>query len=120
MTQFGGPDHVGNIFSVGIDGSDYQDLHDFNYTDWAYPQGDLTLSGGTLFGMTSGGGGASNAGTIVALVIPEPGTLCLRGLPLRFCQQRTAGGGGGPGGKSDGRPDLQHTLGRGTSDRATL
>lgn len=82
MTQFGGPDHVGNIFSVGIDGSDYPDLHDFNYTDGAYPQGDLTLSGGTLFGMTSGGGGASNAGTIVALVIPEPGTLALAGFAV--------------------------------------
>ena len=53
MTSAGGVDSVGNIFSVGIDGSGYQDLYDFTGgTDGANPDGDLLASGGTLFGMT--------------------------------------------------------------------
>ena len=42
------------------------------------PLGDLTLSGGSLFGMTSHGG-AFGYGTVFALVVPEPGTLALVG-----------------------------------------
>lgn len=64
MTLDGGVDGYrwGNIFSFGIDGSNYQDLYDFTGgTDGAYPHGDLTLSGGTLFGMTSEGGIAPGA-----------------------------------------------------------
>jgi hypothetical protein len=78
MTQSGGVDEDGNIFSVGIDGSGYQDLYSFtDGTDGALPRGDLTLSGGTLFGMALYG--ANGDGTVFALVIPEPGTLALVG-----------------------------------------
>ncbi len=75
----------GNIFSVGIDGSNYQNLYSFSGgTDGAYPSGDLTLSGGTLFGMAAYGGsspGYSGYGTVFALALPtpEPGTLALVG-----------------------------------------
>ena len=87
MTAYGGADGWGNIFSVGIDGSDYQDLYDFTGgTDGGLPYGDLTLSGGTLFGMTAEGGvisGPFSYGTVFALVLPtptpEPGTLALVG-----------------------------------------
>ena len=42
---------------MGIDGSDFQDYHDFTGgADGGYPYGDLTLSAGTLFGMTNEGG----------------------------------------------------------------
>jgi hypothetical protein len=83
----GVPSSWGNIFSVGIDGSDYVDLHNFTGgTSGCWPDGDLTLSGGTLFGMTSGYNtqyGAINDGTIFALTlpapVPEPGTLALVG-----------------------------------------
>ena len=67
MTQNGGADAAGNIFSVGIDGSDYRNLYSFTGgSDGGKPTGDLTLSGGTLFGMTSVGG-ANNDGTLFAL-----------------------------------------------------
>jgi autotransporter-associated beta strand protein/uncharacterized repeat protein (TIGR03803 family) len=73
---------AGNIFSVGIDGSGFDDLHNFTGgVDGATP-GDLTLSGGTLFGMTLSGG--RGVGVIFALTLPtpEPGTLALVGAML--------------------------------------
>jgi uncharacterized repeat protein (TIGR03803 family) len=84
MTQDGGSHSEGNTFSVGIDGSGFVDLYDFTGgTDGANPAGELTLSGGTLFGMTSAGG-ANAVGTIFALTLPaptpEPGTLALVGV----------------------------------------
>ncbi len=80
-TRYGGADGEGNIFSVGIDGSGYQDLYSFTgYNDGSEPLGNLTLSGGTLFGMTPYGG-ANGDGTVFALALPastpEPGTLVL-------------------------------------------
>ena len=74
----------GNIFSVGIDGSGYQNLYSFSGgNDGGFPQGDLTLSGGTLFGMTSrdgiNGDGTLFAFTLQATPVPEPGTLALVG-----------------------------------------
>ncbi len=82
MTRFGGGDVAGNIFSIGSDGSDYQNLYSFtpSGTGGSFPTGDLTPSGGTLFGMTAYGG-ASSDGTLFALTLPtptpEPGTLAL-------------------------------------------
>jgi uncharacterized repeat protein (TIGR03803 family) len=81
MTFQGGRYADGNIFSVGIDGSSYYDLYDFTRgSDGAFPEGDLTLSGGTLFGIASEGG-IDNNGTVFALAlpVPEPGTLALAG-----------------------------------------
>ena len=52
MTSDGGVYSSGNIFGVGIDGFGYRDLYDFTGGgDGGDPQGDLTLSGGTLFGI---------------------------------------------------------------------
>jgi uncharacterized repeat protein (TIGR03803 family) len=89
MTQQGGIHGDGNIFSVGVDGSNYQDLYDFTRgNDGAYPYGDVTLSGGTLFGMTAGGGIHDGLeplgyGVVFAFTLPvptpEPGTLGLVG-----------------------------------------
>ena len=81
MTPDGGADGAGNIFSVGVDGSSYQNLYSFtDGADGAYPLGNLTLSAGTLFGMTYEGG-ASDDGTVFAFTLPaptpEPGTLAL-------------------------------------------
>ena len=74
VTYQGGAYGYGNIFSVGIDGSGYQNLYSFTGgTDGAYPEGDLTLSGGTLFGTTSVGGiaqGYDGQGTVFALGLP--------------------------------------------------
>ena len=92
------------ISSSGIDGSDYEDLYNFHGgTDGGLPQGDLTLSGGTLFGM-AGWGGANGDGTAFAFALPmptpEPGTLAVRCAPPRLRLQRIAGGERGRGGKS--------------------
>ena len=53
----------GTIFSIHADGSDFQNLLSFNDTNGAYPIGDLTLSGSSLYGMTIGGG-ANNDGVV--------------------------------------------------------
>jgi uncharacterized repeat protein (TIGR03803 family) len=83
VTVSGGANADGNIFSVGIDGTGYRDLYDFTGgTDGGFPVADLTLSGGTLFGMTNRGG-TNGDGTVFALALPaptpEPGTLALLG-----------------------------------------
>jgi uncharacterized repeat protein (TIGR03803 family) len=95
-TKDGGVYLAGNVFSVGIDGSDYQNLYSFTgANDGAQPVGDLTLSGGTLYGTTLYGGASPvpyGYGTIFALTLPtpEPGTLALIGagaaavLPYRW------------------------------------
>jgi hypothetical protein len=85
LTAMGGTHGLGNILSVGIDGSDYQDLYDFSGgTSGAYPWGSLTLSGGTLFGLTSDQEIANSNGTIFAYTLPtltpEPCTLALAGV----------------------------------------
>jgi hypothetical protein len=81
MTRYGGTIGDGNIFSMGVDGSGYQDLYNFGYLTGGYqPYGDLTLSGGTLFGMAYYGG-SGGVGTVFALTLPtpEPGSLALAG-----------------------------------------
>ena len=60
MTAAGGTGGRGNIFSVGTDGTSYQNLVSFTgiggIASGSGPYGSLTLSGTTLFGMTSKGG----------------------------------------------------------------
>ena len=60
MTALGGTLGYGNIFSVGTNGTDYQNLVSFTGTggtaSGSGPNGSLTLSGTTLYGMTEGGG----------------------------------------------------------------
>ncbi len=91
MTNNGGADGYGNIFSVGLDGSDYQNLYSFTGgSDGAYPQASLTLGGGTLFGMTTSGGngtGFYGDGTIFALALP-PSAL----VPPVFTWSQSGGG----------------------------
>ena len=96
MTAEGRSAGAGNIFRAGIDGSGYQELYDF--TGGGDPLGDLTLSGGTLFGITGAGGDANGDGTVFVLAVPaapapEPRTLA----PRRLRVFRIAGGGGGFG-----------------------
>ncbi len=57
MTTQGGTAGAGNIFSIPVTGGTPINLYSFTgLTDGAFPEGDLTLSGSTLYGMTSGGG----------------------------------------------------------------
>ena len=64
-----GANNPGIVFQIGTAGSDYGLLHVFTHsqTDGANPTGSLTLSGTTLFGTTSGGGGPTNEGTVFTL-----------------------------------------------------
>lgn len=55
---FGGTKQVGIVFSMNTDGSNFKILHNFaGETDGAVPNGDLVLSGSTLYGTTAYGGG---------------------------------------------------------------
>ena len=58
MTIGGGTGSVGVIFKMDTDGSDYTNLHNFagGNADGRTPCGNLTLSGGVLYGMTFQGG----------------------------------------------------------------
>ncbi len=82
MTAQGGTDNNGTIFSMNIDGTDFQTLLRFDGANGANPHGDLTLSGSTLYGMTSEGGDYGY-GTVFRLdltTIPEPTTITLLGM----------------------------------------
>jgi len=65
MTGTGGNDNRGVIFKIDTDGSNYTNLHKFGGEpdDGRGPQGSLTLSGSTLYGMTLYGG-SNNCGVI--------------------------------------------------------
>jgi uncharacterized repeat protein (TIGR03803 family) len=84
MTNDGGADGEGMIFSYNLNTEVYTDLHDFgSVTD----DGDVIAGGGlllvnnTLYGMTEQGG-IYDGGVIFALTVPvpEPSSLCLLGL----------------------------------------
>jgi uncharacterized repeat protein (TIGR03803 family) len=78
-TQVGGSSPTsGTIYSLNLDGTGYQVVHNFlgGFIDGSQPRADLTLVGNTLFGTTLGGGSTGN-GTVFALAVPEPATWCL-------------------------------------------
>jgi uncharacterized repeat protein (TIGR03803 family) len=56
--QDGGSAAAGNgtVFAVNTDGTGFTNLHNFNYSDGAFPDASLILSGNTLYGTASGGG----------------------------------------------------------------
>jgi uncharacterized repeat protein (TIGR03803 family) len=70
----GGANGSGTVFAINTDGSGFTNLHDFmatdentgTNTDGAYPAAGLILSGNTLYGTASGGGGWDN-GTVFAV-----------------------------------------------------
>jgi uncharacterized repeat protein (TIGR03803 family) len=66
MTGSGGSSGDGNIFSIGIDGSGYQNLLSFSGTNGNNPVGSLTLSGTTLYGTTQDGG-SSGLGNVFSI-----------------------------------------------------
>lgn len=56
MTEYGGINDSGCIFSIDTNGSNYKKLLDFNGTNGKWPTANLTLSGRTLYGMANAGG----------------------------------------------------------------
>jgi uncharacterized repeat protein (TIGR03803 family) len=64
MTYYGGEfSNRGTVFKINSDGTRFTVLHSFSWPDGQYPNGDLTLSGSTLYGMTLIGGSGA-AGTV--------------------------------------------------------
>ncbi len=59
----------GTVFAISTYGLGYTNLHVFNFTDGEQPMGGVMLSGSTLYGTTSDGGGANNGhgGTVFAI-----------------------------------------------------
>ncbi len=77
-TYSGGTNGYGTVYKINTDGSGYAELKGFSgYPDGATPYGGLVLSGGTLFGTTSGGG-TNNAGTIFKINTNGSGYAILR------------------------------------------
>ena len=76
MTLYGGASNTGVLFQVQTDGSGYTNLHSFvgGAGDGAYPEGSLTLSGTTLYGMAAYGG-SNNRGVAFALSLMAPAQL---------------------------------------------
>ena len=67
----GGSSGAGTIFSINVNGTDFTNLHTFNYSDGATPSA-LILSANSLYGTTSGGG-SSGFGTIFKINIDGSG-----------------------------------------------
>jgi uncharacterized repeat protein (TIGR03803 family) len=70
MTEAGGANGDGTVFTIGTNGAGFGVIHQFGssiVTDGANPFGSLTVSGTTLFGLTPAGGSAANAGTVFSL-----------------------------------------------------
>lgn len=65
MTQYGGSSDGGTVFKMNTNGTGFSLLHSFagGTNDGNQPRDALTLSGSTLYGMTSGGG-SSDKGTV--------------------------------------------------------
>ena len=64
--------NTGTIFSINTDGSGFQSLLSFSVssTGGTGPLGNLTLGGGTLYGMTNYGGAYNYYGTAFSLTLP--------------------------------------------------
>ena len=70
-----GTTSLGNtIFGINPDGSSFETVHAFG--DQMYPVTRLLTVGSTLYGTTERGGTAG-FGTVFALTIPEPSSVCL-------------------------------------------
>jgi uncharacterized repeat protein (TIGR03803 family) len=91
MTQGGGTIAEGTVFKLNADGTGFGLLHSFTggLNDGNTPNGSLTLSGSTLYGMTQGGGTVTGGGTVFQLGADGTGF----GLLHRFTGTATDGRG---------------------------
>ncbi len=66
-TPLGGNNYAGTIFKINTDGSGFQIIENFDFATTGYsPQGDLILSGDTLYGTTHSGG-VNGGGTVYSI-----------------------------------------------------
>ena len=71
----------GTLFAINTNGSGYRNLYSFSGgSDGAAPQGELVLSGNTLYG-TAAGGGDSGKGTVFSFALSQPVILTNPTLP---------------------------------------
>jgi uncharacterized repeat protein (TIGR03803 family) len=85
---YGGASANGTVFAVRTNGTSFTILHSFTALDQTYstnsdganPLAGLTLSGNILFG-TAKQGGASDAGTVFSLSLPQPQLAIVRAGP---------------------------------------
>lgn len=66
VTESGGKNGRGILFSIKTDGHSFKNLYDFTDSVGSHPGGTLILSGNVLFGMT-GGGGKNNKGVLFSI-----------------------------------------------------
>jgi uncharacterized repeat protein (TIGR03803 family) len=74
VTNNGGTNNTGSVYSINTDDTGYKELYDFSpgstsfYTNWdgTNPKGGLALSGDTLYG-TTWAGGLDSAGTLFSI-----------------------------------------------------
>ncbi len=78
MTYLGGDNNAGTVFKMNTDGAGFTLLHEFagGGNDGTYPIGSLTLSGGSLYGMTWRGGD-KNKGTVFKMDTDGAGFILL-------------------------------------------
>jgi uncharacterized repeat protein (TIGR03803 family) len=82
MTGAGGANGSGTIFQTGINGGGFGLLHSFGssiISDGLNPYGSLTAIGSTLYGLTPGGGSASNSGAVFQIGLNGAGFGILHG-----------------------------------------
>ena len=65
--SLGGTNDDGTVFSMNLDGSNFQTIHSFAGADGYNPSGGLTLVGSKLYGTTYNGGAAGDYGTIFSM-----------------------------------------------------
>ncbi len=66
VTENGGDNDLGVIYSINPDGSNFTLLHEFNGTDGSFIDGKLTLDGTRLYG-TANSGGTNDEGVIFGI-----------------------------------------------------
>lgn len=83
---------VGNVFRLRTDGTAFTNLHAFTAgADGALPEGGLLLSGGTLYGTTSGGGTNSGMGVLFSMSTNGAAFKTLHTFPKSFSQTNSDG-----------------------------
>ncbi len=82
-TTEGGTANDGTLFSLQLDGTNFQVVHSFSSAadNAGVPRGDLALSGSVLYGTTENGG-FNGHGAVYSFVVPEPSAFVLGTLAL--------------------------------------
>lgn len=64
LANGGGAFSDGTVFAINTDGTGFRNLHSFDSTNGANPNGKIAISGNTLYGVTALGGGSTAKGIV--------------------------------------------------------